>query len=372
MTGTDLTAYYQELGKEHLPLSFELEADRMQNLTIPEDEFASEIKVVREEYRMRNADNPQSMTYERFLASANLQNPYHHMPIGWFNDLENMKVTDVRQWYETWYTPNNAIIVVVGDVEPDDVYQLAQQYFGKIPAQTLPEIKPQREPEPLGTRTVEVNIQAQLPYLILGYNVPSLVTAENKEDVYALATIKYLLAGNQNARFAKNLVRNQQIASGADADYSPYQKFDTLFEIDGIPTPGTTIAILQDGLLEQINQLSNELVSAEELQFAKTQVNASQVYQQDALLDQATQIGVAESIGLSWQTVMEFIDGVNAVTPEQIQAVAKKYLVPERLTIAELKPLMQDQVIDDQPDDQADDQMDEQTFDNSAEQLDEN
>ena len=129
-TGQDYTAYFQQLEKSRLPISFELEADRMANLNLRAEDFEKEVKVVMEERRMRTEDNPQALTYEQFAATAFVSSPYHHPIIGWMDDLEHMDVNDMRSWYKHWYAPNNATLVVAGDVDPDAVFELAKKYFG--------------------------------------------------------------------------------------------------------------------------------------------------------------------------------------------------------------------------------------------------
>lgn len=338
LTDFDITAYYNELTRDHLATSFELEADRMQNLIFSEAEFTNELKVVQEEYRMRYGNNPQAMVYERFLAAAHLQNPYHHSPIGWFNDLENMQVGDVTHWYQQYYTPNNAILVVVGDVNPDEIYQLAEKAFGDIPSKILPTIKPQREPPPLGTRSLTITIPAELPFLMMGYNTPSLVTIVDDQDAYALTTLAIILAGSNSARLPKNLVRGQQQVSYISVDYDPYKQFDNLFTIEAIPAANHSLKEVKEAILSEIERVQTEPITARELAIVKTQVRANNVYQQDSLFDQAFELGLTESIGLPWQVTQTFAQRIDTVTPEQIQAVAKKYLIPERLTIAELIP----------------------------------
>ena len=144
-TDSDFTAYYQKFSVDKLAVSFELEADRMRNLLLRPQDFLKEIQVVMEERRMRVDDNPQEILLERLNAAAFVASPYHHPVIGWKNDLQNMTVEDLRKWYQTWYAPNNAILVVVGDVNPNLVYQLAQTYFSNLKPIILPKIKPKKE-----------------------------------------------------------------------------------------------------------------------------------------------------------------------------------------------------------------------------------
>ncbi|MCA1854176.1 MAG: insulinase family protein, partial [Beggiatoa sp.] len=176
-TGNDYTAYFQKMAKENLSLSFELEADRMRGLTLPEQEFAKEIKVVMEERRLRTDDRPESLMAETAMAVAFKTSPYRHPVIGWMHDLEAMTVADLRAWYERWYAPNNATLVVVGDVEPGAVFDLAKRYFGPLVSSTRPAPKPAREAAQKGQRRVTVREVARLPQLLMAYKVPVLTSA---------------------------------------------------------------------------------------------------------------------------------------------------------------------------------------------------
>ncbi|OQX32545.1 MAG: peptidase M16, partial [Candidatus Sedimenticola endophacoides] len=149
-TGSDYTAYYQTLSSDRLEIAFELEADRMRNLTLLEEEFLKEVEVVKEERRLRTEDSPTSLTYEQFSAVAYRSLPYANPVIGWMNDLENMSVEDLRRWYRLWYAPNNATLVVVGDVEPRQVLELAERHFGPLAPEPVPPLKPLIEPPQRG------------------------------------------------------------------------------------------------------------------------------------------------------------------------------------------------------------------------------
>jgi zinc protease len=337
-TSYDYTMYYEVLAADKLPIAFELEADRMHGLSLNRHAFQNEHKVVMEEWRMRLHDNPQSMTYERFMAAANIATPYHHMTIGWLNDIKHYTVGDVRAWYHKWYAPNNAIVVVVGDVDPKKVYNLANQYFGAVKAHAVPQLKPQTELKTLGERQVNIKLPAKLPWLIMGYNVPSLKTAPKTQDAYALEVVAAILDGGDSARIPRELVRGQQLAVDAGAYYPLYSRLDNVFLLEGTPTPNHSIAELKEALLQQIQQLQTTLVSTQELAKIKAQVIASETYNRDSMTAEATEIGSLEVIGLSWHHLDLYAQNIATVTPKQIQAVARKYLTPNRLTVATLSP----------------------------------
>ncbi|MEW6352763.1 MAG: pitrilysin family protein [Pseudomonadota bacterium] len=340
-TGRDYTAYYQQLEKSRLAVSFELEADRMRNLTLPNEEFLKEVQVVMEERRLRTEDDPQALTYEHFNGVAFLSSPYRQPVIGWMDDLENLRIEDLQQWYKTWYAPNNATVVVVGDVDPDDVLKLAQKYFGALkPSEIIPP-KPRREIEQRGMRRLTVKAPAELPYLLMGYQAPVLtsVPADNAWEPYALEVLAGVLSGGDSARLAKHLVREAQIAAGAGAGYSLYARLPDLFMVEGTPAQGHSVTELEQALRAQIKRLQDEPVSDAELKRIKAQVVAGEIYERDSMFAQAMQIGMLETVGLDWRLIDTYVERIGAVTAAQVQQVARKYLTDDRLTLAVLDPL---------------------------------
>jgi zinc protease len=338
-TSKDYTAYFQRLEKSRLPVSFELEADRMRNLHLQDKEFQKEINVVMEERRLRTEDKPTALTYEQFVASAFVSSSVRIPTIGWMNDLENMELGDLQAWYQRWYAPNNAIVVVVGDVEPEAVLALAKKYFGPLKPEEIIPPKPRLEPPQKGKRYVNVQVPAEVPYTIMGYKAPVLKTAEEDWEPYALEVLANILDGGDSARLTRELVRGSQIATSAGAGYDLYDRQAGLFLLDGTPAGEHSIADVQQALFEQVLRLQETLVAADELARVKSQVVASNVYEQDSSFYQAMKVGQLEAVGLDWQLADAYVDRINAVTAAQVQAVAKKYLVEAQLTIAELDPL---------------------------------
>jgi zinc protease len=337
-TSRDYTAYFQTMEASRLPVSFELESDRMRNLLLPPKEFDKELQVVMEERRMRTDDNPQSLTYEQFNATAFASSPYRIPVIGWMGDLKSMVVGDLRRWYEQWYAPNNAVVVVVGDVDPQEVLRLAKRYFGPLKPSEIPETKPRKEVRQYGTKEIVVNRPAKLPYLIMGYKVPVVLTAEQDWEPYALEVLASILDGGDSARLARELVRGSSVAASAGASYDAFDRMESLFLFSGTPSNDHTVADLQAALREQIRRLQEEPISEVELERVKAQLRADKVFELDSIFYQAMQIGMLEAAGLSWKDADRYLPRIEAVTAEQVQAVAEKYLVDERLTVAELAP----------------------------------
>ena len=338
-TGRDYTAYFQTLEKSRLEVSFELEADRMRNLHLLEEELVKELQVVMEEPRMRTDDHPRAKTNEQFMAMAFSSSPYKNPIIGWPSDIENYKVDDLQDWYRLWYAPNNATLVVVGDVEPEQVFSLAEKYFGPLKPSKIKPQKPQREMDQLGTRRMQVKLPAKLPYLIMGYKVPVLNTVKNEWEAYALDVLAGVLDGGSSARLQSRLVRGKQIAVGASAGYDMASRLPSLFKLTATPAEGQTVTDLEKALKEEIKQLQETLVADNELERIKAQVLAGSVYERDSNFYQAMQLGMLETVGIGWQEADKYVDNISQVTAEQVREVAKKYLVDDRLNIAVLEPL---------------------------------
>jgi zinc protease len=338
-TGQDYPAYFQTLEKSRLPISFELESDRMRNLRLLADEFKKEQQVVLEERRLRTDDQPRAKLAEQFDAVAYSNSPYKNPVIGWPDDVSGLTVDDLSAWYSQWYAPNNATLVVVGDVNPNDVLSMARKYFGPLKPSVLPVLKPRGEIEQIGERRMTVRLPAKLPFLTMGYKAPVLKNVKDEWEAYALEVAAGILDGGNSARFSSRLVRGQQIAASAGAGYDLYSRLPALFMLEGTPAQGKPVQDLEKALLAEVKALQDQLVAAEELDRVKAQVLASKVYERDSIFYQAMQLGTAETVGLGWKKVDEYVDKINAVTPEQIQQVAKKYLINDRLTVGYLDPL---------------------------------
>lgn len=339
-TSDDYTAYYQVLASDRLSVAFELEADRLASLRLPPEEFKREIEVIKEERRLRTEDNPSAKAYERFQALAFPASGYHTPTIGWMADLERMTVEELRAWYETWYVPNNATLVVVGDVVPSEVHALAQRYFGSIAQRPLPQAQIPLELSTPGQRLLTLHLPTQLPSLMMGFNVPGLATSKNPREVHALRLIGALLDGGYSARLPSRLERGEELVSGAGSSYDAYTRGDSLFVLSATPNvqKGKTLAEVEAGLWRQLDDLKTTPPSAEELARVRAQVIAGLVYERDSITSQATTIGQLETVGLSWQLMDGELAELSAVTPSDIQQAAQTYFTRDRLSVAHILP----------------------------------
>ncbi|MGA8135201.1 MULTISPECIES: M16 family metallopeptidase [Pseudomonas] len=339
-TSDDYTAYYQVLARDRLGVALELEADRMASLRLPADEFSREIEVIKEERRLRTDDKPMGKAFERFKAMAYPASGYHTPTIGWMADLDRMKVEELRHWYQSWYVPNNATLVVVGDVTPDEVKTLAQRYFGAIPRRDTPPAKIPRELDEPGERLITLHVKTQLPSLMLAFNVPSFATAEDKRSVTALRLIAALLDGGYSARLPSQLERGEELISGGSSSYDAYTRGDTLFLLSATPNSQKkkTLADTEAGLWRLLDQLKTQAPSAEELERVRAQVIAGLVYERDSITSQASAIGILETVGLSWKMMDTELADLQSVTPQDLQKAARTYFTRERLSVAHVLP----------------------------------
>jgi len=342
-TGKDYTAYYQQIDSSRLEAVIRLESDRMANLVLSKKEFDPEIRVIMEERRWRTEDKASALLYEALYSTAFTAHPYRHPIIGWMNDLQQMRADDARAWYRHWYAPNNATMVVVGDVDAQTVRKLAEKYYGKIPAKALPQRLTHEEPIQRGTRRVTVKAPAENPIVALAFKVPVLRDVEKDDDVYALDVLEAVLSGYDNARLVARLVREDRVAISAGAGYSAVARGTGLFVLSGTPVQGTSAADLEARLRQEVSRVAKEGVTEKELQRVKTQLIASQVYKRDAPFEQAMEIGALEMAGIGHAKKERLIERLKAVTSQQVQAVAEKYFGDDALTVATLVPLRLDQ-----------------------------
>ncbi|MGA7179598.1 MAG: pitrilysin family protein [Thiobacillaceae bacterium] len=337
-TNRDYTTYFQQLQKDRLELSVKLEADRMANLQITDKEYNKEIQVVMEERRMRTEDKPQSLVYEKAMSIAYQEHPYRRPVIGWMDDLEHMTAQDARNWYARWYAPNNATLVVVGDVRAKDVFALAKKYFGPLHAKPLPARKPQDEPEQKGVKRITVKAPAKLPYLMMAWHAPVIRDIDKDRIPYALQLLSGVLDGYDSARLQKTLVKESQVAVSLGVGYDSMSRGPGMFYVEATPSEGITADALEKAIRKELANVIANGVSAEELNRAKAQVIASDVYQRDSDFYQAMQIGELATIGLPLRLLDERVAKLRSVSADEVKAAAAQIINDDHLTVAVLDP----------------------------------
>lgn len=338
-TSKDYTAYFQQIEKSHLEKMMALESDRMANLQISEDEFAKEIQVVMEERRLRTDDQASAIVYEQLIAAAFINSPYRNPIIGWMDDLKNMTYQDALEWYQDWYAPNNAVLVVAGDVVPTEVLSLAQKYYGAIPAKKIRDRKPQNEIAQIGVRRIQVKAPAENPDVTFAWKVPKIEPLDVKQiDPYALSVLAGILDGHANSRLNRSLVRDLRLADSVDASYGMTGRGPQLFGISASPAKGKTIAEIEKKIRLILNEIRQSGVTEAELNRVKSQLLSSQIYKRDSIFAQAMEIGMSEMNGISWRYLDEILFNIQAVTSADIQRVVEKYFIDDALTVATLEP----------------------------------
>jgi zinc protease len=337
-TSTDFTVYHEQVHRDRLPFVMRLEADRMANLAIRPVEFAREIKVVMEERRMSYEDQPRALLDENLLATAFSAHPYKWPTIGWMQDLQNMTWQDARAWYRNWYAPNNATVVVVGDVDAQQVLDWAKRYYGPLARKPIPERKPQSEPAQRGPKRVELKAPAELAYVRFGYKAPALRDPSKDWEPFALQVLVKVLGGYDAARLNQILVRERRIATSADAEYELVSRGPGMVFLSAAAAQGHGGAELETALREIVAQVAAQGITPEELQRAKVQLLAQFVYRRDSFFAQAMELGELESSGLSYRDADRIPERFKTITAEQVKSVAAKYLVDDGLTAAVLDP----------------------------------
>ena len=351
-TSYDMTAYYQQIPIQALPEMMQMEADRMVNLVLTPESFAKELEVVKEERRMRTDEKPRAQLLERLQATVYMTDPYRRPIIGWMSDLDAMTVADAQIFYRHWYRPDNAAVVIVGDIKPEEALRLAQHSYGRIPAPTAPlqRSKPRTELEQLGTKRMEHQAVASQSMVMLAFKVPGLVQLDGddalSQDAYALTMLSAVLDGSSSARLQRFLVQGEggaRIADSVGASYGLSARGPVTFMLYGVPAKGHTVEELEQALRAEVARVARDGVDAKELERIKIQWVASQVYAKDSQSSQAEDLGSNWILGFPPQATDVMIERLRAVTPQQVQSVAARYFGDNQLSVGVLRaqPLTQ-------------------------------
>jgi zinc protease len=346
-TSKDYTGYFQQIPAQRLEEVMRLEADRFAHNQWSDEDFRKELEVVKEERRMRTEDNPHALLFEAMNAVAYTASPYRRPIVGWMSDLDAMQPDDARSFFQRWYVPANAAIVVAGDVQPEQVLAWAQKYYGSIPARPVPERKPRTEPAQNGLRRLFFKAPAEQSYVALSFKIPSFspaalnpaTTDPGSEDALALTVLAAALSGYDNARLERALTQSKDpIADNAGADCGLSGRGPEMCTLYGVPANGKTPSQLEQALRNEVSKIAKEGVTDQELQRVKNQWVASEVYKQDSVFNQARILGVHWINGLPLNADPQLIIRLRSITPDQVKAVAAKYFGDDALTIAHLLP----------------------------------
>ncbi len=339
-TTKDYTMYHQTLSSDRIDLSIKLEADRMINLLLEPKEVVAERNVVMEERRMRYEDNPQSSLYEEVIATAFKAHPYQWPVIGWMSDIVSVERKDLYRYYRTYYSPNNAFIVISGDVKAEDILSKVRKAFEHKRPSKRSFIKDRtEEPQQRGEKRVYLKREVELPYILMAYHVPSFP----HEDSFALDVLSTILSGGKSSRLYKNIVYEKRLALNTFADYSGFYKDPFLFVFGGTAAPKKNIEDVEKAIYDEIEKVKKESPSEMEIQKAKNQIEAAFVFSQDSTYSRAFYTGMFEMLG-NWRLMDKYLEGVRKVKPEDVQAAAKKYLIDDNKTVGILVPVNKSKV----------------------------
>lgn len=346
-TSYDYTGYYELFPANRLSLALELEADRMTNLTFDATTFAKEHQVVMEERRQRTDDNPLAKAYEEFRLLALPDSPKGESVIGPMAELESITLPDLKAWYEQWYAPNNATLVIVGDVKPADALAQVKHYFGDLKKRPLPTRPQVRQTGFRGYQETTTKQAVKVPTLLMGYNVPSLWSAKQNEseqapvaskDTFALSLAQDVLDGGLSARLERRLVREQGLLASVGTSYNLLDRGDGLFLVQATPRDGVTLAQAQAAILAEIEKLKVDPIDKDEITRAKTNTMTGLIYAQDSMEGQAQMIGSLQSIGLDDTLLAKLPAKLESISMADIQTAAKTYLVKGNLSVMYVEP----------------------------------
>jgi zinc protease len=332
-TSQDNTTYFATLASDRVGVVIDLEADRLANLKVTNEQFLPERDVIMEERRLRIENDPVADLFEQLSASAYAAHPYQFPIIGWSTDIAQATLADVLAYHRTYYVPNNAFIVAVGDFDSAALTERIREAFEPIERGPLPPSVRAIEPPQHGARRVELERPAQLPFVAMAYHVPNLLSP----DAAALEVLSAILAGGDSARLHDQLVYRGRLARSVGVSYD-YTSIDPgLFTVYAQPLPGRTAAQSEAALTREIERIRHEAPSPRELEKAKNGIEASFVFAQDSLFYQGMLLGEYELAG-GWRRIDDYLPGVRAVTPDDVRRVAQAYLAPTNCTTAVLIP----------------------------------
>ncbi|WP_407474021.1 M16 family metallopeptidase [Sulfitobacter sp. PM12] len=323
-TSYDYTAYFQRVAADRLELMMQMESDRMKNIRLTPENIATERDVIIEERNQRTENDPSALFREQLNAAQYLNHRYGTPIIGWMHEMRSLDLQDALDFYKLYYSPNNAILVVSGDVEPENVRTLAEQYYGKIPANPdLPDrSRTQEPPQTAERRLIFRDDRVAQEYVSRSYLAQERDPGDQKTAA-ALTMLAELLGGGTTSYFAEKLQFDAPVATYSAAFYSGQSLDDTTFNLVVVPQPGVSLQDAEDAMDAAIAGFMKDGVDAEQLERIKQQVRAEQIYARDNADSVANRYGSALAIGLTVQDVQDWPDVLEAVTAEDIMQAAK-------------------------------------------------
>lgn len=324
-TSQDTTAYHQSIAVEHLERMMELEADRMVNLSVPKDHFESEKLVVLEERRQRTENSPTNRFYEQMRYALFANHPYNTPVIGWLHEIETYEWDDVKHFYDKWYAPNNAVVIISGDVTAKEVRPMAERTYGKLEPKDIP---PRVRPEipPLNSKTLLTLRHKSIGKRTFQQGFMAPKATANREETYALIILEEIMSGGSTTRLYKNLVVDQKKAVNAGLTYTGRRLDYGTIWISATPTQETSLEEIEELVHTEIRDVIDNGVTEEELGIAKQKLLDAAIFARDSLKGPVMNFGHTLTTGGTVDDVENWPDEISKVTAEQVQQVAKKYL----------------------------------------------
>lgn len=334
-TTRDYTMYFQKVPSNVINLPIALEADRMKNLMLKPADVEAERGVIMEERRMRYEDDPQRLLFEKVIAAALGPHAYHRPVIGWMNEIASISRQDLADYYGTYYSPDNAFIIISGDVKSSEIMPLIRKEFGPIPAAGARIKRPgMSSPKPQSGKTIKLESEAaQLPSVVMAYQAPSFPD----KDYFAVDILSSILSGGKSARLYHSLVYEKRLAINASAYYEGLNRAPFIFVLSATVAPGKEIKDVEKALMAEIELIASRPPTKEELQKAINQAEAGFIFARDSSYYEALYTGMFEIAG-GWQLKDKYLDGIRKVTAEDVSAVARKYLAAGKRTVGYLIP----------------------------------
>ncbi len=332
-TSDDATTYFAKLSSDRIDAVLELEADRMRNLILTQERFAPERDVVAEERRLRVDDDPVCFLGETLVANVLLELPYRQPVIGWARDIQSWTLADLRAHYDTWYQPNNAVLIAVGDFDAAALAQKIERVFGALPRGPVPPAMKVKEAEPRGPRRIEVPRPAQLPFVSIVWQVPNFIHADGP----ALEVLATVLTGGKSSRLWVKLVREERIALDVSAGYDATAIDSKLFTLDAQPQPDVEVGRVEKALLDAVALLADKGPTEPEIARARAQLEAATIFAQDSMFYRAMLLGTWEMMD-DWRRIDAYLPAIREVDAADVRRAAATWLGARNRTIGILVP----------------------------------
>ena len=335
-TGRDFTGYYQKVHKDYLELSLRLESDRMQNLVFVQEEVDKEIEVVKEERRLRTDDQPISKVFERIGKQVFGMSGYGIPIIGTMSDINSIEISDLKKWYSNYYSPNNATIIIAGDIDFINSRKLVEKYYGSIPKKEVlkstNEISHERSLD-----DILVNDKVSQPIILMSFE-NDYFTNSNKKDMYSLELLFELMDGSSSSRFTKNLIDEKKIAISTFISYDTYSARKNLITIGGSPRKGVDTDQFRKELLKEFEDFINYGLTKDELEQVKSRLLANNIYKFDSVFYQVMQVGMMETKNHDWRLLDSYIQDINSINEDDLKAIAQKVIINNKYLYSLIRP----------------------------------